>query len=513
MNRIGSDASRSIVSPDDVAEGGGAPGPVPAPQAPKPLPSENSLTQWKASPNGFLASEQDIPSLETANFESSNPEKPTPPHGNWHLSGDTKARTNEAWDVDAKTLRDISNTQDLELKGRFPAGVSVVPVFHSPKTAHEVELTSALLGVVQAEPNSHQDRVVELRGVPHLITADVDTRGALSVKVHGPGAPRIPDASQFPTIDAAAKALAKDFSVTLSNEEPAFKLDELQKTHAALSLYSKNERKALEGIELRRVEKLPPAPDGSPCLAQFSGGPEGNPSRVVKRMTISDATFDADGTSFVGTAKLPLPQSVSVIAHEAAHAVEAHPSLLAMQRFLAAQQAGLHVLRQLAPVKDAISTRIPPTSPAGRAYQAALDAIDAKAEKTGPQDRALADQAVASALSALERAATLVPFKEDSALVRRCAQLINELASRARDVRAADAAMTASGPPDTTSRLKRFQAEVARTRQAPLTPYASRGNPGEAFAEALRLFKTDPEWMQQNAPKLSAWFAAEKHLD
>jgi hypothetical protein len=66
-----------------------------------------------------------------------------------------------------------------------------------------------------------------------------------------------------------------------------------------------------------------------------------------------------------------------------------------------------------------------------------------------------------------------------------------------------------------TARLQKFVDFVTANNISPITPYAKKNwpfKPGEFYAEAYSLWRTDPTYLKTNAKDLFAWFEKGSYL-
>jgi hypothetical protein len=66
------------------------------------------------------------------------------------------------------------------------------------------------------------------------------------------------------------------------------------------------------------------------------------------------------------------------------------------------------------------------------------------------------------------------------------------------------------------ARLEEFIQLVTGAESAPPTRYALESwpdKPGEFYAEAFALYRTDPEFLAAHRPALFAWFEGDNHVD
>ncbi|MFH1807309.1 MAG: hypothetical protein ABIJ09_01090 [Pseudomonadota bacterium] len=409
---------------------------------------------------------------------------------------------------------------DKALAAEYPGGVEFKPPFKDPKSAEAADAKHALLHSVNAEKGGHQDRIVDLNGTKNAISAEISKAGKATVTLHGPGTAEIPATSTFKTVDEAKKALQKDFGVTVSSTPKAFALDELNKAHAAFSLTSGAERDALKGIVLERHTSL-----GGSRVAEFKADVDvGPPASYKKSIRVGDDTFKGDANSFVGSgaAGSRLPPSVQTLVHEAGHAVEAEKLNSAMNtRNVATEAYNKHTLGDY---KSAADTYYAQTSgvslqrPALKVNGAIQD-VDKKTQalsdaKTDSQVKT-AKTALATAIKNRDAALAKLPDSDPTARAAKdMAAAQDTRADLARTMATARAVeTTASGPGDTSARLQSFSKYVKDNKILPFTDYAAKEGAQEFYAEAYSLYRTDPQWMKANSPKLFEYFEKNKHVN
>lgn len=416
------------------------------------------------------------------------------------------------------TLPDVHKQLDDQLATRFPGGVAFKPPFADPKGAEAADAKWALLNGVNNEKGSHQDKVVDLNGTKNMISVDTDKAGKATVAMHGPGTPDIPAASKFTDVDTAKAALEKDFGVKVADKPKAFTAEELSKTHAAFSSMSAEEKKALDGVTLKRVPSL-----GGNRVAEFewkSGTDRtGKPTRSDE-LRIADGTFTKDGNSFVGNGKTggSVPPSLQTITHEAGHAVDSKK-----------EREGLYNKAQ---ADYALKQGEGDVKKAQGGYTKAAAGV--KDKSLGEFDKAQAKVTTATSALATAKPADVAARKTelDAAIADRDAALKKLPDSNAAKGAAktyataqdkqADLARTAgtaseekaaarSADGKTSKRLENFETYVKDNGLKSPTDYGTTGM-AEFYAESYSLYKTDPEYLKANNPKVFEYFENNKHL-
>lgn len=354
----------------------------------------------------------------------------------------------------------------------------------------------------------------------------------------------------------AVKALG--FS-TVENGSGTWTLPDLNKVHAALSRLSPAERGALSGVKLVRERTIVNA-DGASLDGEFrheisvTAG-DATTASVASRtesLHLADAAFANDTIGFIGDASNAAVASFGTIVHEAGHAVEGKAlrdaqfatkkaqavvnndtfALNAQQTTVNTATTNLNTALTAAGAKLAKYSK--KDQAAARAYvgavQKATNAIDAYSKGNKVDKFTDQKEAAEKAVAARDKEAAALPSGHaastdfsDVVSAQNALQSASQdrataftkleaskaaLAERKKD----EAKVTKDGK---SSRLAAFVDFVTKNKIPPLTSYAKQnwpGKPEEFYAEAFSLWHNDPTYLEDNAPKLKAWFDAGSHL-
>lgn len=392
------------------------------------------------------------------------------------------------------------------------------------------------------------------------IVLKIDKAGNATAELANRGAVAVPSA--FPDEAKAKAALISDFGFASVDDGTAhWSLADLNKTHAALTHLPAADRAALAGVKLER-DNILTDPAGKPRSGEFEKGASvtpgsaGTPSVASRTETlkIADLAFVHDATSFQGgsgTAALP---SIETILHEAGHAVETKALRDAHFATFEAQAVANNDTLALGAVQGTTNTAVTAANtastaalaafnaypgaaktaalPFANAFLAALRAVNAYANNTDGSKFASLEAAAAAAIVKRDAAKAKLPATHSAltdfatalttqdawfaaaqsrakASIKLDASKANLATKKTAEAAVSDAAGTGS------KRLAKFVTLVNANHITPLTQYAKDnwpGKPAEFFAEAYSLWLSNPTYLNDNAPKLKAWFDAGEHL-
>ncbi len=416
-------------------------------------------------------------------------------------------------------LPHVHKQLDEQLAKQFPGGVEFKPPFKDPQGPESADAKFALLNGVNNEKGSHQDKVVDLNGTKNMISVDTDKAGKASVTMHGPGTPGIPATSTFTDPAKAKAALEADFGVKVSDKPKAFTAEEMSKTHAAFSKMSPDEQKALKGVTLKRVNGFSDPNRAAEFDWSYKTDRNGKPSRTDE-LRIGDRTFNSDGNSFVGNGKAggSVPPSLQTITHEAGHAVDSKKYRDGLYNKSAADYA---FKQNEGDVKKAQGSY---AKAAGGVKDKSLSGFDAAQAGVTKATSALAtakpadvaqkkqdlDAAIAKRDAELAKLPDTNPAKAAAKTYAGAQDKHADLA-RASGTATTEKADGTSANGKQSKRLENFEKFVKDNNIKSPTDYGTNAS-AEHFAEAYSLYKTDPEYLKANNPKLFDYFETNQHL-
>jgi hypothetical protein len=392
------------------------------------------------------------------------------------------------------------------------------------------------------------------------ITIIIDKAGNATAELLDKGATAVPAA--FPDKDTAVAALKTDFGfASVDDGTAAWTPGDLNKAHAALSLLPAADRASLAGVALVRDSTLTNKAGKSlsgefrHAIAVTAGAP-GTPS-VASRdesLHLADSAFGADSAGFVGEKGKEVLPSLRIALHEAGHAEEtkalrdaefatdtaqaaANNDTLAFNAEQTTTNTAVTAANAAAKTAFAAVKGYAPADQAAAsgflgAFNAALRAVNAYANNSTGSRFAALEAAATKAITARDAAKAKLPAANPAAADFATAitaqdawfaqAQVRAAASQKLDASKADLATKKTaqkGVSDatgkTSKRLENFVALVNANKIPPLTQYAKDnwpGNPEEFYAEAYSLWLTNPGYLNDNAPKLKAWFDKGEHL-
>lgn len=437
----------------------------------------------------------------------------------------------------------LTNEQlDTQLKKQFPGGVTFKPPFQDPNGREAALAKNALLvGSPNAERGAENDLILDtgIKGSPKPtpMTTRTDKKGAVTVEI-GTATPA--SKAKFATMEEAKAAFKKDFGMTVSDptnaqktKDPGLKnwsLEDLNKMHDGLSQMSKDEKGALEGVTLERRTNVPNHPN---WVAEFSPDTGHDPTTKAPvrkdKMIIADGTFAADKGGFVGDIKNPQFPSVRTVLHEAGHAVENRRQ---REAHIANETAKFNYNEAIGPHKEvtkswegAYGKLKGADKDAAKDFNAAFKDVELKraALAASPPDKVTENyDALIKSQNKLTDAYGKLPDsnpakKQAGALRDSAANMGLSYAKNAADAgKKLSEAQSAEGKgakaENISAQQRKFDKYVKDNGLHELTDYAVSGSRHENYAEAFSLYKTDPEWMKTNEPKMYEYFQKGEHL-
>jgi hypothetical protein len=380
------------------------------------------------------------------------------------------------------------------------------------------------------------------------VTLRIDGSGNAECKLVSAG--KVTTAAKFADLDAAKAGIKADFGFKDVKDGTAdWKPDELNKVYAALSRLSAGEKSALVGVEL--VRELTIIDDQGRSLdGQFTFKHQvtaGETTAVHEEvLRIATSAFSADGLKFIGGATDAAEASFQTILHEAGHAVERaeeRKALAASADARATDNAALNTLNQadtaqstaMAAARESFIALDPKTQrPAVPFANASFTVTNRWPAVTGNRDVTKYDDLIKAAKAATARRETaraalekaspshvaLTQFKDPNQKVDAWGQAAEARAAAHKKRVAAenDAASKVQAVPggqpgaNESKRLGKFRAFVAKEKLTPPTTYAKTDGMAEWYAEAFSLWKSDPEFLGDQYPKLKKWFDDGEHL-
>lgn len=390
------------------------------------------------------------------------------------------------------------------------------------------------------------------------ITLRIDAKGNATAELLQKGAVKV--ASTFNSIADAKTGLKTKFKfANVRDGAASWTLEELNKTHAALSKMPPDDQGALAGVDLVREHVLVDS-SGNKLAGLFSHSAQlaqgaATPTRS-DTLSLADLAFTSDNISFVGDKGSAEVGSFQTILHEAGHAVETKALRDARFAKMEAQgeqnQAIATLNAKIAAVNAAIQAfNTESTTAFGKAKsystadkkaaQSFLKALDAatKAINTFSNNNTVSQHVKleASASAAISKrdteqqklttaAATnpaLTDFKDtmqrqDDWFKAAQERAKAHTAKKATDDKVAEKTKeenAVKGTGGQSKRLQNFVALVNKHKIPPLTDYAKSkwpGEPEEFFAEAYSLWLSDRSYLETNAQPIVDWFDQGNHL-
>jgi Domain of unknown function (DUF4157) len=295
-----------------------------------------------------------------------------------------------------------------------------------------------------------------------LVTLRIDSKGGAMVELISSGP--LPGISKQTT--AAELKAAFKLAAVKDDGTAHWAPDELNTVAAAFAMLPPDDKGALEGVELTRVNKIPAGRTGEfESSTKIASDPAAVTVNPVLRL--SENAFPKDEPRFFGGGQSPVPGSFQVILHEVGHAVEtevyrskwkAHAQALADVHTSGEEQESDQRKREV--LEEKIKTA--KDNSTKKRWQKELDSLELQ----------LAERSEKAANKKIEE----TKLKEKRAEVERL-----------------DA-----GP---TERLKKFLDLVKDKKIQPFTTYAKKewpGNPKDFYAEAYSLWLVDPEFLRTN---------------
>jgi hypothetical protein len=294
------------------------------------------------------------------------------------------------------------------------------------------------------------------------VTVRIDSNGAASAELIARGVPAV-------TQQTTAAALQTSFKLASVTDDgtATWSPAELNDVASALAILPPDDKAALEGVELIRVDKIP----GKPADAgQFEfPQPVASSAEAVKinaKLRLASIAFTHDTLQFFGGTAKTVPASFEIILHEVGHAVE---SEVYRSKWRAHAQA-LAVTKAAGNVQESDARK-----KERKEAEDKLKTTKNRAEKERLEKK-LAKFDLDLALSA------------DKATDKKAAE--TKLKEKEKEVMDMDAA-------GQSQRLTKFVDLVTRNRIAPFTDYSRQGN-AEFYAEAYALWLVDPEFLRTN---------------
>jgi hypothetical protein len=396
--------------------------------------------------------------------------------------------------------------------------------------ASEVDLQT----VVGFKPNGPGERPVG------KVTMRLDGAGNADTKLIGTGA--VVTAQKYKDLDAARKGLKADFGfANIVDGGANWTLPELNKVDAALQRISSTEKAALAGVDLVRESTIL-NDKGKPLAGEFSykhGVATGaDKATHAEKLSIADSAFSADGVNFIGGAGNAAEASFETILHEVGHAVEhAEERKTSAAKFdaMAAHNAAVTKMNAANNTQSASMTaarnaflQLPKDEKkSGTAFANASFAVTnawvkvTKNNKVAEHDANV--KAAQDATTAREKARTALeaksathpglgllksPNADVDAWGKTCEDRVAAHKAQELAKTAADGQMKGNE----SKRLAKFRAFVGKEKLTPPTQYAKAEGMGEWYAEAYSLWKNDPEFLNDQYPKVKKWFDDGEHL-
>ena len=392
------------------------------------------------------------------------------------------------------------------------------------------------------------------------VTLRLDGAGNASIELISKAPPTV--AKKFATVADGKAGLKTTYGFkSVIGDGASWSVSDLNKAAKSFGMLSAGEISALAGVVLRRTNTIT-GPDGKPLLGLFQHKAEltaAGGSTHSATLSLADGAFTQDTVSFVGGTKGSAPASIATILHEVGHAVETHAlrkaavahhdadaaTNRASSSFTTANnayKADMAPANAAGPVAFASFNKLPQKDiRAGLGYARALNGVMGAIDKFGKnrslskvgQLRTAAKQAVTkrdTAKGALQTKsptsgvfAALDPYSNSldvlmkSALAAMAgfetwkkAQKISGVAkTKFDDTQGAERTNNAGDKERPSKRLLAFE-KVAKGVK-PVTAYAKTGT-AEFYAESFSLWKSDPEYLAANCPKIKKWFDAGGHL-
>lgn len=407
--------------------------------------------------------------------------------------------------------------------------------------------------------NTESDLLVPGRGnTPAMrVTTQTNAAGQITANVHGADGVPQPTTS-FATAAEGRQALERDFGVTVAARDPSdpnsreFSAAELSQAHHAFSQMSADERRALQGIELRREANPPAGEEGDTTGLYESNVATRDGERVEPpSITLYDGAFDNNSRGFVGSSQTAHPNSTQTILHEAGHAVENHrrqEAQVAVNQAVDRQNAAAAELNEANAAYDeprramddagstftrsARSTQMSPAeqrqaSTFQRAANGVVSANNAVLRARTPAQLTRARAQLQSAVERRDRALTAMgsshPLATEATELQTAQEAATTAAGTAADrqieyqqtlgarrsaTRALSRVESGGGTSARSTRLASF--DRALRRDLSPTEYG-RSSTAEKFAESYMLYRSDPEYLRTQRPNTYRWFQQNSH--
>ena len=445
--------------------------------------------------------------------------------------------------TDPARTKEANKQLDSDLATAFPNGVEFNPAI---KPADGPEAAKAKWGLLNAAPaaggakSAEGDHVVRFGDTTRMMTTRTDAAGKTTATLHAQAAPEIPAGSKFSganeaeRVKAAKQAFKDDFGITVkpgvdgNGNAKNFTADELEKVHSGLARLSPEERKALNGTELVRNQyvrqkngntvvndKTHSAFYGS--SVEKSGGTWVN----KKTMQIADSAFNQDKTAFVGdgTKDGSSFPSARTAAHEAGHGIEfnrRNDAWAARNNALGGFNSASKTLDKGPQAAwDKTNKGLSPADKGtAKAFDTASKAVDAAAlEMAQAKAPELAAKTEAYEKSVKTRDAALKALPPTHPAHTQATALAKGQDTAFKDVASTSAAQVKASSSDGTEsrQLEKFEEFIKDNNVKPTTDYGA-GSNAEFYAESLSLYKTDPQYLKANSPKLYDYFKNNEHL-
>ncbi|MCC6810780.1 MAG: hypothetical protein IT381_25350 [Deltaproteobacteria bacterium] len=316
---------------------------------------------------------------------------------------------------------------------------------------------AALLAAASSQPGNENDMMLEADGQ----FTPVETRWDGDVISFRIGAPK---KSLYGEGPSAAELQTKYGVGPFVEAGSKWTKEMLWLVDAALATLAKDELAGVAGLPFHIMEKDPSnkAVRGR-SVAMYRQEPTGT------QIELYALALESDKRKFVGSVDHPVPNSVSMLVHELAHAISRKTH------------------------RDAQAAYAP--------QKAAYDALAAKAVEMQKAASARLDEYRKTKDEALKKA-----VDEDNAALKKMQQ---ELNTASKNMAALGAAQRQGGAQPSPVE-KAFLAKLP----LPKSPTAyGRTLPGESFAECFRLAKLDPAALERAAPGIPAFFASAEYKE